>query len=733
MTTVVFQPHGGLQNLQIGGADIVALLGAAHSVWGWIGGLDGVKNILDRAGAVVCGTTRQPRLSLSIPIPHANYLILTSQGPISWEDGQRAFGGDPAMQVVGATLCALAHECGSFAAVKVFMRCLAPTLWKEEFRQIPGLREAIRLQLMDNIQAILNDGATRGFTQRFVQAVAESGLPRGDMEWLKTYTQVSDDLAALPTELELVGGLLCWILRQDNVSQAYCTRSGMVARTAVYLRAIGYPLDSVRIWNGLGPQPRVIRGVILVTGGTSQTDPLRLDPGEFAEGHRQFYYRHSTVGAMLINAIGFPTNLAPETAQVMFCSVEETIKETIELRWRASRDGLHRLEAIFTTSDYTTSRRHRSQASPHALSLASVYFPLSAQLLAPCYNYIATDRIRRCAVKHKANIAAFEDLPEDLILFRVVTAEIIIAVVGLFGGEEYWSISHASSGCLDDESWLEYMASVLDKGLNNSIPMAEAVTLVASIHSAADSDGEFSSNTIAKIDRNLIGARNGIFGVVPSLFFNMTPGPQCIGLRCVDKFLGNVPVHPDGWIKSGTTAAVHFYGPEEASVSTAFDIAVRGPQHNALLGSPVIAPPDIPLYISIERVQHYSRPDVMLAGRINGELVGTVSIEDTLWVVCRSLEAANDCTGNCTESTMVLNMPASKWISEHVLHPDFPVCLQVDGDAAWRLFAAGQARQCSGLLMFGCFLCAVKAIEMSEVPHKDGGGSVVVAGRTLMQ
>jgi hypothetical protein len=181
MTTVVFRPGGEIQNLQVGAADIVALLGAAHSAWGWLGALTGVKNILDRAREYV-GATRQSDFELSLPIPNGKYFIVTSRGPTSWEDGHRAFGGDPKMQFVGATLCALAHECGPDPAVKLFVECVAPTLWEHEFRSVPGLKECVQLQLMDNIQAILNDGAIRGFTKLFIEAAADCGLTRGDLE-----------------------------------------------------------------------------------------------------------------------------------------------------------------------------------------------------------------------------------------------------------------------------------------------------------------------------------------------------------------------------------------------------------------------------------------------------------------------------------------------------------------------------------------------------------------------
>jgi hypothetical protein len=53
MTTVVFTPSEGMQQQQVGAADIVALLTAAHSAWGWIGGLNGLKSIIEKARTYV--------------------------------------------------------------------------------------------------------------------------------------------------------------------------------------------------------------------------------------------------------------------------------------------------------------------------------------------------------------------------------------------------------------------------------------------------------------------------------------------------------------------------------------------------------------------------------------------------------------------------------------------------------------------------------------------------------
>lgn len=171
MTTVVFgaKTGGVVQQVHVGAADIVALVSAAHSAWGWIGGLDGMKGMLDKAKAIIGYTHSKHAVSslASLNIPKASYHIFTSSGLIFCQDGQKSFGGDPTMQFVGVTLCALAHELGDISAIKLFMQCMAPTLFSEEFSKIHVLKEAMQLQLMDHIVAILNEGAVRGYPEQF--------------------------------------------------------------------------------------------------------------------------------------------------------------------------------------------------------------------------------------------------------------------------------------------------------------------------------------------------------------------------------------------------------------------------------------------------------------------------------------------------------------------------------------------------------------------------------------
>jgi hypothetical protein len=147
----------------------------------------------------------------------------------------KLFGGDVRIQVLGLTICALAHECGGPTAVELFMSYLAPSL----FDGANELTDILHSQLNEDtvLQRILNEGSSRGLTDLFVTQVENLNLPLGDREWLQS-TCGGDPDSPLTTEAHMVGGLLKWIGRDST--EVYFTGSGLVARVATYLKAIGY-------------------------------------------------------------------------------------------------------------------------------------------------------------------------------------------------------------------------------------------------------------------------------------------------------------------------------------------------------------------------------------------------------------------------------------------------------------------------------------------------------------
>lgn len=246
---------------------------------------------------------------------------------------------------------------------------------------------------------------------------------------------------------------------------------------------------------------------------------------------------------------------------------------------------------------------------------------------------------------------------------------------------------------LNGDDWLQAVTHALDEGISTSLPFWKASVLVATIHTAADPD--LLVTKAASDKERIVGARRGVHAVVPAILTHMTPAPQCVGIRCVDTYIGNIP-----------TA-----GSDRERLLAYYSLVLKTTHIGSPLDRPPICPavierPDVNLYISIERVQHYNDPDIMLAGRLDGSLIGIVSVIDVICVVARSLQEAVTCLGHL-EVAMAMIVKASEWAYNPVCHPSLPVCLQVAGDSAWRLFVAGQAAQCSGILIFGdCFNCA---------------------------
>jgi len=738
MTTLVFQPGNGLQNVQVGAADIVSLLSVARSAWGWIGGLDGVKSILDSTRTVFgIHSTKVPVLDLHLP--RANYHVITYRGliPRPLDDAYKAFGGDATLQFVGATLCALAHECGSELAVQLFMTYIAPVVFEEEFTKVPALKEAVHVQIVDNIASILNDGAAHGLTERFRRAAEEMGITNGHYVWLREY---GSDVKSggLPGEIELVGGMLTWIIGSDRSLKVYQTRSGLVARIAVYLREVGYPIDPVRTWNGEGSPPAVSRGVVLVTGGLSDTDTMRLLPEESDQYRRTHvsHYRFSTVGSMLVNATTTLGDLAPETAQTIFVAVNSHIKQHLAIEWRDTEESL---QAIFTFSETRRASVRAKAPSPFAVSLASIYFPLSAQSIASCYDlcHIATAEVRQCVEEYDDVQFDLEnaECPPDLLLFRYVTCSIVLSTLGQLGGPDFWSLMHSTALDLHLNVWLKDICEQLDRAMKpkSSLKFGDAVPLVATIHTAHEMGDLSSAYPLV----NIIGAKNGVFAVLPALFMNMTNVTECVGLQCIDKFVGNLWVHPGGWIKEGFTREYIFRDVYESTAETrevtGFELASILPRINRRVGPPIPSHPDIPIYISIERGFQYLTPDVMLVGRIHGEIVGAMSFTDIMCVIARSLKVAEKCPGGCHPAATVLNVSTSEWIGPHGLFLDSkrPIYLQVDGDPAWSLFAAGYASMKGGYICSSCTTCTINDIgkTMDYAGYRtEGARSVIIGG-----
>jgi hypothetical protein len=225
----------------------------------------------------------------------------------------------------------------------------------------------------------------------------------------------------------------------------------------------------------------------------------------------------------------------------------------------------------------------------------------------------------------------------------------------------------------------------------------------------------------SKLTSGIFAARVRKFSVVPCLFLNDSRsrmhGP-CL-YRQIHCQHSGAPRRTDQ-IRDNI---VNILREVENVVTRGFETARPGAGIQFALNVPVHGPPDVPICISRERPRHYARPDVMLAGRVNGNVIGSVSILSVLHVVAKSMEIARQCDGTCAVVQGVRNISASEWAKGPVLDPDNPVCVQMDGDSAWRLLAAGQINMKGLVLMFGCFDYAVKAMK-----GREERGDIVISG-----
>jgi len=263
MATLVFsKSSGALQQVQVGPADIISTITAAYSVTGWLGGLDGVRFMLSKCNQLIRNHDKTFEMALEnlldsqFTLQNAHVHMLASDyGPLRCEipNAEAAFGGSKTTQMIGLTICALAHELGGSSAIDLLTAYLAPAIFQNSQLAL----DALRSQLVEDdvLKRILNEGVTRGLPERFLESAANLALPAGDTTWLREMLHSGDDMTPLISEIQMVAGLLRWIVQADRTT--YCTRSGLVARTAGYLKAVGYNIGTITTWNGILPLPRL--------------------------------------------------------------------------------------------------------------------------------------------------------------------------------------------------------------------------------------------------------------------------------------------------------------------------------------------------------------------------------------------------------------------------------------------------------------------------------------------
>jgi len=698
--------RGELQQVQVNLSEIVATLSAIRSFWGWAGGLDTLKNLATRWPRLFKRQELE-RLGAKLELAHSSYRIIVPGRVIIFEesDAQEAFSGDVITQVVGSVICALNHELGLQRVISLFMDDLSPFLIE------PGhSTEILRAFITDNAQQILCEGDSRGLKKRFLDVVRDSSI--------LLVGQTIDDSG---TDYPYVSGLLRWLGKGEQ--KPYLTRSVVVARIAAYLKCLGLPISDIVAWNGSESSPKSCKGVILVTGGSKETDQLMGDANKHLHGLENLtqHYRYETIGSMFVNMSTHNPDLTLHLLQDDFVRIEEYIRGRLSFKWKAG-DALM-LHAVFTW----TRERNMASATSIATQLASKFFGDSAPNLAFLYNDVASEEtLAGLKLLGRSN----NQKPSSSVKrCLTVTTSIILSVIGILGGPKYRTLNHATTMLLLPGN-VESLSRAIGRGLSTGFVFWKAVILVAVFHSSATLSTIMPMlNQDDEENCEIIGYRNCGLAVLPAVFFNLAPGEEALGLQCVDELYALPAVQADGFIRSEISETWY---PEALSLKrvrnrTSHDLLAPGGinfNENSR-GSASDSPVDITVYMGLERLPSYSKePYLCLAARVDGILSGTTGVLDVIWVTVRSLETPQSCPSQGHSSRLqAWNVNASQWMSNRLekpvrLAPEINR-LFADGSPEMALLLAGQVASDRGIVVFRCFECAFDTMLRLETNDSE--------------
>ncbi|CAN9363464.1 unnamed protein product [Alternaria alternata] len=761
------QNAGPLQQLQVGAADVVSTLAAAHSAWGWIGGMTGISNILS-----LCqrkhdlGRIRE--IFQHIEPEQGRCQILSQRGliTVSLTEDNNVFGDTPGSKLVGATLCALAHMMAPKSAIKIFQDFFLDRLFRSGFTEYPGSREALCTFLNDNYRSILNEGTVHQLNERFDEAISRLSLTRQCDASTYPEPKKRDPDYHDQSEILLIKGFFKWLFHKDDVSPYY-TRSGTVARLATCLKYVGYQLTEIRAWNGIGKPPVLPRGLVLVTGGAFDTDRMMENESLRWQVDFVYHYHWQTIGAMLWNSIaGEISETFHEIFQQDFDNTYMLMKKSLVcIHWAQVQFQSEDIQAFTVWKDVASRPPSRI-----ALRLASTLFPESADRIAPFYEEIANEKylnIPKLYAQTKNNRFESNKSPasRELQRFKALTASICISILSQAAGEGFASLKHSTLLDLTQWTHLTALCTQVDAFIQGGCPMSRVITAIAMIHCAADIGQIFTGTDrpfLPTVDpeaasmSTVIGWRNGKYTVLPALLHSMERPLEraVLGLRCTDSFIANLPTQQDGTIRcpNGLSGVIMFDpDPSITAINHSLDSDPEKAQtametdKDVFFGRPSPANADEPLYISLERPSYaFGEPCVSLCGRVGGDSLGHVSIQDVLTTLAQSW---SDSRGNdykfCTPGTphedrgtdhvdlvpahQVFNMAASRYCRKLERAPrdnangeaKHNIYVQVNNDTPWAIFLAGQS-PLHNRLTFHCIQCAVHTGDESSVAMRRG-------------
>lgn len=501
----------------------------------------------------------------------------------------------------------------------------------------------------------------------------------------------------------------------------YLTRSGLVARVAGYLQAVGYGIGSILTWQGIPPRPRIasLRTVVLVLGGSEETDTLMGDLSERIFFDGIMHYTYDTVGAMMHQSLFPYSNSSPEELQSDFDGIYVSIQSRLRTQYHL-QPGVSG-GSLGITCHWEPSS---STAGQIARKLATIYFRELADEVAPCYERIATNTILESVKDLEKRSAAAPGmvLSQDIVRFREYTAAILISLIASLSRDDFRNFKHTTSLDLTNDVDLEEGCDFVDRSFSKFVEFNEAVQLLAAIHAAQD----FDFNDLGR--SNIVGWRNGIYSVLPNLLLDMKPTAESITLACHDVYYANIRVHDDRSIKSAITKNIIpdsiFF---EDQMALGAELSVIEMSQHPWVGRPQTTPPNRHLYLGLERHLHHNDPDICFVGRIDGTVIGAVSVLDVLKGVARSISQPQECSHD-EISINVVNVQTSAWVDQKNALPvgtvETPALLAVKDDPSWALFAMGQSLHYQSCIVLRCITCAHQAATY----HKGNLDSFVLIG-----
>ncbi|KAF2818484.1 hypothetical protein CC86DRAFT_156236 [Ophiobolus disseminans] len=692
--------------------------------------------------------------------------ILSQHGLVTTTltENVNVFGDMPGSKLVGATLCALAHVMAPRGAIRAFQDFFLDRLFQRSFTEYPGSREALCTFLTDNYRSILNEGTAHQFNERFDEAISKLNLTRRAGGFRPDLNEQGQGSVSR-SEALLIKGLFRWLFQRDDLNPYY-TRSATVRRLAPWLKYVGYQIAEVRVWDGSGKQTILSRGLILVTGGSFVTDRMLEEESLVWALDFVNNYRWETVGAMLWKSAAQEVNESHhETFQQDFEDAYRITKGSLLcVRWDLVQVQAEEIQAFVVWKDaaLTTSSRI-------ALRLASTLFPESADRIAPFYEKIATERylsVPKFYAQRKGN--KYDTIPnrsKELQWFQALTASICISILSQAAGNGFETMKHSTTLDLTQWKHLTRLCTQVDALIQGGCLMSEVVAAIATIHCAADIRQTFKEGNDpydsrvgaeASSDSTVIGWRNGRYAIMPALLYSMERPLEraLLGLRCADAFIANIPTQQDGAIRypNGLSGMIMFYtdstiealklclnsDPEKAETMMEADSGV-------FLGQPSSTAADKPLYVSLERPSHaFGEPFTSLCGRIEGDSLGHVSIQDILKALAQSWSDAqgndykfcaigaphedrNDDEMELVPAHRDFNMAPSRYCQNLELvsgdgadsSPKHNVHVQVKNNTPWAIFLAGQS-PLHNRLAFDCIQCAVHTGDDSSAQMREG-------------